>query len=229
MAWTHKDKMDLFIYCAGNLGKELITLAEIINGMEKRWDNIFFLDDVRQEKEFFHHAVYNYDEVLELKRRKNVQVAIANGEPRIRKILWDKLKKDGFDMASLIYPSPFISEYAKIGKGVIIREYCSVSMDVVIEDNVFVQTHASIGHDTRIGKHSIISSHVGIAGNCEVMEQCYIGMGAMIKENLKIGEKTIIGISSSVFRNIKPSKIVVGNPAKIIGESEGSVFGMFKN
>lgn len=219
----------LLIYCAGGLGKEVITLAEIINEEKHTWDEIAFIDDVREETVFFEHTVYKYEEALRLRADNEVEVVIANGEPKVREMLWNRLEKDAFIMANLIYPSPFISPYAKVGKGVIIRERVSLSMDTVIEDNVFIQANVTIGHDTRIGSHSIISSFVGLSGNCDVGKRVYISMGVVTKQDISIGDNAIISLGSTIFRNVKENKIVMGNPAKVIGENEeNSVFNMFE-
>ena len=40
--------MKLFIYCSGGFGKEIMDMARRINRIESKWEEICFIDDIRQ-------------------------------------------------------------------------------------------------------------------------------------------------------------------------------------
>lgn len=219
--------MQLLIYCAGGLGKEILHEAEAVNKTESRWQKISFVDDVCSEDCWNGYHIYKYDEALKLKAKDDVEVIIANGEPCVREKLWDKLQKDAFSMATIIHPTCSVSPYAKIGKGVVIEERCGISPNVVIGDNVHMQANAILGHDVELGAHSVVSSFCGIGGGCRIGVRCFFGMSSTIKQDITIGDDVITAIGAAVFRNAKKGKILLGNPAKSIGDNSGSVFHMF--
>jgi hypothetical protein len=56
--------MNLFIYCAGGCGMEIVDVANRIDKVEKRWQKIYFIDDAPKGKEFYKITVLNFPEVL---------------------------------------------------------------------------------------------------------------------------------------------------------------------
>lgn len=91
-----------------------------------------------------------------------------------------------------------------------------------------IQANAILGHDVEVREHSLISAFCGIGSNCKIGNWCYLGMSTTVRPDRKIGDDVIIGIGSVVFRNVKNGKILMENPAKVIGENTGSVFHMFE-
>lgn len=220
--------MILFVYCAGGLGKEVVDLAEEINREKHCFKKIQFVDDVYEEKEFYHHSVLRFEEICKIAKEEKVEVAIANGEPDVRKTLFEKCKKAGLKLATLVHPQAMLSGTATLGEGVIIKGASSISSDVVIGDNVYIQPHATVGHDSVVLEHSVISCFVSVPGKCRIASCVYLGTGAVLKDGISVGAYAIVGIGSVVFRNVRAKKIVVGNPARRVGDNEQkSVFHRF--
>lgn len=95
--------MQLGIYGAGSLGKELYDIAIRINTLLRKWDNIFFIDDIRQERKFYLGEIYRLSELKD--KRNNVEVIIANGTPYNRQNMLARLKRLGFRLTNIIDPS----------------------------------------------------------------------------------------------------------------------------
>jgi acetyltransferase-like isoleucine patch superfamily enzyme len=49
-------------------------------------------------------------------------------------------------------------------------------------------------------------------GNC-----CFIGANSVIKDGVSIGDHSVVGACSFVNKEVPPYSIVVGTPAKIVG------------
>lgn len=213
--------MTLVIYCAGGLGKEVIELARIIN----RWDAIVFVDDVTEERTYRGVDIYRFEDIANFKG--SVEFVIASGEPEARKALYEKIKVAGYSMATLVSPWASMSSGTTLGEGCILWD-CSLSADIVVGPNVLINAKVIIGHDTVIGAHSVISAKSFLGGSVCVEECVYIAPGAMAKNKVCIGEGAIIGLGAVLLRSVRPKAIMVGNPARRIGENEtGRVFGMF--
>ena len=211
--------MILGVYGASGLGREVYIIAKKINGIEKRWEKIVFVDDNESISNVFDVPSYTFKKACEL--FPDLEVSIAIGEPKTRQIVYEKVKKNGVKLATLIHPGVYIDETSKIGDGVTICEGVTTTSCVVLEDNVYIQPHAVIGHDIHIGKHSVIGSNSEIGGSNIIGERVFIGFMVGTLQGLRIGDDVEISAGSIVFRDIDPGMIVMGNPARVIRRNEG--------
>ena len=213
--------MTLAIYCAGGLGKETIGLARAL----KRWESIIFVDDVTNVRTYRSAAVYRFAEVAAIE--DGVEFVIASGQPAVRKALYEKIKESGYPLATLISPVAEIASGSTVGEGCVLWD-CRISADVTIQENVCINCRVIIGHDAVVGKHSVISSNCFLGGAVQLEECVYMAPGSMTKDSIRIGKEAIISLGTVLLRNVRPRAIMVGNPARRIGENEtGRVFGMF--
>lgn len=213
--------MTLAIYCAGGLGKEVISLARYIS----RWDNIIFVDDVTEAEWHADAKVYRFEQLKDYP--DEVEFVIASGEPAGREKLYHRIKEAGYPMATLYGPGCSVLPGTSIGEGCILYDSL-ISADVIIEPNVLLNNKVAIGHDVVIGIHSVCGFNSFIGGGTVIRSRSYIAPGAIIKDHIKIGEDTIISMGAVVLRDVKDKCIMIGNPAKKIGENERKkVFGMF--
>lgn len=216
--------MQLAIYGAGRLGKELYDLAFRVNAIEHRWQNIFFIDDIRQEKQYYLSDVHRLSEIQPIKDK--VEAVVANGTPKNRKKMADVLRQAGIPLVNLIDPSAIISPSAIIPrKGTIVRPYASISSDAVVGENTLIQPYVHISHDVHIGANSVFSANVSLGGKLRIGEECYFGMGAVIREELTIGPRAMIGMGAVVLHDVDCDSVMVGNPAHLLRKSKtGEVF-----
>jgi len=75
--------MNLAIWGAGSLGKELLSLIRIENS-EHRWQEIIFIDDKCQEEEICGIKVFKYIDFKSIYKKEEIRVIIASGEPKYR-------------------------------------------------------------------------------------------------------------------------------------------------
>ena len=205
--------MILAIYCAGGLGREVIEFARSIN----RWENIIFVDDVTSEKVISDANVLRFLEVEQF--RGNLEFVIANGEPAVREVLYHKIKDAGYPLGTLISPYCSILSKTEIGEGCILYD-CVISTNVHIGANVLMNGKVLIGHDTVIGEHSVLSTLNFLGGDTYIGKRVYIAPGAMVKDRIHIGDDAIISLGAVVLRNVRAESIMIGNPARKLGNNE---------
>lgn len=216
--------MNLAIYGAGGLGRELLELARQINNHTQKWEMIFFVIDNEyynpQVNKMNGAEVITFEKVQSDYKKRDVEFVIAQGEPIERKKLKEKLDSYGFKLATLIHPNVYIPESSSIGLGTVIQSNCYISCNVKIGDIVLLQPSVNIGHDCEIGMGTNISGLCNLAGRVNIGEYSYIGISTIIMEKIIIGNWSIISMGSAVFRNIEDGVIAVGNPARIMKRNE---------
>ena len=99
--------MNLAIYCAGNLGREIYDMALRINDVCNRWKRIFFVDDIYTGNKYYEIDVYHIEKLPV--KFDDVEFTIANGTPVHRANIFDKLKKFGATLAIMIDPTVVVS------------------------------------------------------------------------------------------------------------------------
>ena len=216
--------MILGIYCAGGLGKQILSLAQYTNSVKGQWEDIVFVDDVVPENVVQGVAVWRWKDLLS--NREITEVIIANGEPAHRKNLYEKLKGAGIHIGTLIHPAAEILADTVIEEGCILN-YSFISTECHVGSNTFIDSFVSLGHNVSIGENCVINARAFVGGWNRLKDNVYIGPGSYIKDRLIINKWSIVAIGCVVFRNVKEESIVLGNPAKVIGENtEHRVFGL---
>lgn len=92
------------------------------------------------------------------------------------------------------------------GGAIEIGDFCSISA------SVHIYTHDSVMWALSGGKAAMHKANVMIGNNT------YIGPHSVIKAGVSIGSHCVIGTNTFVNKNIQNNSIVVGSPAKTIGE-----------
>jgi sugar O-acyltransferase (sialic acid O-acetyltransferase NeuD family) len=179
-----------------------------------QWTGIHFIDDTEVLIQAAGSQKFSYEQFKRTFLPSECRVVIAHGEPRIRRILAEKVRGDNYTLGSVIDPTARISSSARLGAGIILFPYTYISNSAVIGDNALISVGSAIGHDSIIGDNTVVSSLASVSGHCSIGEDCYIGTSACIKEKVRIGKQTIIGMGSCVFRDIAAGMIALGNPAR---------------
>lgn len=212
--------MNLYIYCAGGFGKEIMDVARRKNNITHEWRDIKFVDDAIVVDLKYGAQVMSFDQVVANDGLDQAEFLIAAGEPVVRYKIRKKLEQANAKLGRLVDVSTALADTAHISDGVIITPLCSISSDAVLAINSCVNTMSIIGHDVFIGENSVISSMVNMGGACIVGKDSYIGMGALIKEGVKIGSNSIIGMGSVVYNDVPNGVIALGNPARVMRNNE---------
>lgn len=216
--------MILGIYCAGGFGGVVLGLARCLNENEHRWSQLCFIDDVVDPKEY-DIPVYTFEEFQKRFSNEQAEVVIANGEPQVRQVMFEKVKTAGYKLPNLIHPMSDAKVITSAGEGNIILSYAYVSTaGVSIGDNNVVMAFSQISHNNTVGSHCVIASSVNLSGNTRVGDRAYIGTGAKLRENITVGRDSIVGMGAVVTKSVAEESVVMGFPAKEVRKNNGRVF-----
>jgi len=110
----------------------------------------------------------------------------------------------------------FIENDVRIGNKVTIKCGVQIWDGITIEDNVFIGPNATFTND-KFPRSKIYPEEFL---HTVVKKNASIGANATILPGLTIGENAMIGAGSVVVESVPPNAIVVGNPAKIVGQAD---------
>jgi sugar O-acyltransferase (sialic acid O-acetyltransferase NeuD family) len=203
----------MLIAGAKGFAKQLLDVVFQL-GLE---EGLVFYDDYDPELTIlFGFTVLKSPEEAEAYFKKHgPEFALGTGNPRIRKIMKERLEKAGGNCISLISPLARIARFAEIGKGACIMTGAIVENDAVIGEGVLVNLNALVCHDCRVGDFVEISPGAVLTGACEVGEGSFIGAGALFKPGVKAGINSIIAAGAVVIEDVPDNAMVAGVPAKV--------------
>ncbi len=119
--------------------------------------------------------------------------------------------------ATVIHPSSVVSRKAKIGFGVVLMPMVLVSPNVEIGNHSQMYAQSFIGHDSKMEEMVFVANNASIGGRVLIKNGAHIGSNSTLLERLEIGEFGIVGLASVVLKTVNSYDIVVGSPARVIG------------
>lgn len=129
------------------------------------------------------------------------------------------LNNAGFNLdrfETIIHPSIFIAEDAKIGLGTIIYPNVVVLSNVTIGKHVIILAGSVLNHDVSVGDWSILASGVMLSGAVKIESTCYLGSASCVREGIHIHSGALIGMGAAVIQNVSANQVVAGVPARAI-------------
>lgn len=131
------------------------------------------------------------------------------------------------DVNARIEPGAIIREKAKIKDGAIILMGAIINIGAEIGTKTMIDMNAVIGSNSIIGNNVHIGAGAVIAGVLEppsstptiIEDDVFVGANAVVLEGVRIGRNSIVGAGAVVTKNVEPNSIVVGVPARVVGEN----------
>ena len=159
--------VNVIIVGAGGFGREVYLWAKSTLSTKKFTIKGFLDDDPGQLVGFERKVgilggIHKKKHIYSIK--KHDRFLLAMGSVAHKKKAISRLKKRGAQFLTLIHPTAIIAETAKIGEGVIICPFVTVTDHVIIEDFAMLNFYASCGHDSKVGKYAILSPYATVNG-----------------------------------------------------------------
>ena len=186
----------LIIIGAGGHAKSCIDVIEC----EKKYKILGLVDKNKIKKLGAYKILANDSSLDKIKiLSKNAFIGIGQiKSANLRKKMFLKLKKIGFNLPVIKSPHSYISKNSSIGEGTIIMHGAYIGPNVKIEKNCIINNYSHLEHDCQIGDNSHISTRVVLNGSVIVGNETFIGSGTIVKENIKIKKKSIIKFGSLI-------------------------------
>lgn len=146
--------------------------------------------------------------------QKRDRFVFAIGDIDSKKQAISTLKKRGAQFLTLIHPTTAIASTAKIGEGVIICPFVTVSDHARVEDFAMLNFYASCGHDSIVGKYGILSPYATLNGFAVLEDEVFMGTHSTVTAKVRIGRGSKISANSVAMRDAPPHSFVYGVPGK---------------
>ena len=206
------------IYGAGGLGREVAGGIQRINAAGKgNWKFIGFYDDNKEVGE----PVSHYGRVMGGMDDLNavdepLAIAIAVGDPVIRKLILERITNKNIYYPNLIAPSFRVLDPKtfSVGKGNIIQDSCSVTCNVSVGDFNVLNGSNVLGHDVVLGDFNVLMPGVRLSGSVGVGECNLFGVDSVVLQRIKVGNNITLGAGSVLMTKPKDGNTYIGVPAK---------------
>ena len=145
---------------------------------------------------------------------------------------------------TVIYAGNVIGANFQTGHAVLIRELNEIGDNVSIGSHSVVEHHVRIGNGVRIHSNAFVPEYSVLEDGCWVgpnavltnaryplsprtkqelkgpilQKGAKVGANATLLPGITVGENALVGAGAVVVRDVPPGKIVVGNPARIVGD-----------
>jgi len=209
--------MDIAIYGAGGLGKEVACLLERINRARGDWQLVGFYDDNKPAGT----TIGRYGTVLgtgiDLQEvNEPLAVAFAISDNRAVTRLRESLNNPNLRYPNLIDPSLFAVDASTLsmGQGNIIQYGCMLSCDVTLGSFNLINDHVVIGHDCQIGDYNGIMPTAHLSGGITLGNNNLLGVASVVLQCIRIGNGVTLGANSVLMTNPRDNCTYLGVPAK---------------
>ena len=158
------------------------------------------------------------EEVLEKYFAEGVKFAVI-GIGSLKKLskrteIYERLKKIGFHLPTIIHPRAICEPSASIAEGCQVMAGAVIGSDVRINPNCIINSGSIISHDCYLEENIHLTPGAILAGNVYVGKNSIIGMGATVYLGVIIGTAVIVSNNANVLKDIPDNTVVTGNPAQ---------------
>lgn len=221
--------LPLLIIGTSGISKETKTIIDEINN--SNYENMYdFLGFVSEKSEDIGIKILNSkvvcsDETFEeyISEYKQIAVVIPIGTPKIKKKIFNKLKKyKNIIFPNIISPSAKIMDYdnIKLGIGNVICSGCILTTEIEIGSFNLININSTVGHNSVIKDFCVINPISSISGDVVIEDEVLCGAGCTIKQGLNIGKNSIVGLGAFVVKDVHESTTMVCTPGRNMRKEE---------
>lgn len=195
----------IIILGAGGEAWEILQVIKLINAKKPQWEIIGFLDDDKNliGKSFFDvQVIGTIDDAKKYDYAYFINSIGHPDKPELRAEINNRIPFNTDRFATIIHPTAFVCDTAKIGYGCFIQANCTITTKATIGNNVLISNGANIGHESEIGQDSVVGLGVNITSDVIIGKSVYVGPGATFTNEIKIGNNVLIGIAAVVTESV---------------------------
>jgi sugar O-acyltransferase (sialic acid O-acetyltransferase NeuD family) len=147
-------------------------------------------------------------------------LAIGGARGKDRQELAQMIQARGLTLPAITHPTASVSNSVELGQGCQILANAVVAPGVSMGCVCIVNNSANVDHECKLGHGVHVAPGAVLCGDVVAADNAMIGAGAVVLPRLRIGIGAVVGAGAVVTCNVPDGAVVVGNPARIIGNSK---------
>lgn len=208
---------DLIIVGAGGMGRKIFPFLRELNE-DKKWNIIGFIDDNQNALDGVKCDLHIIGTISDWEPEENQVFVMGISEPRVKKIVSEKLLKKNAKFISVVSKQAIVGDYVEFGEGCVVLTPYNIECGARIGRFVTI-LGSTIAIDGEIGDYSTSTGFANLT-NARIGQSVYIGSHSVLLENVHIGDCAYICAGSIVMKDVEANAQVFGCPARKIGRNE---------
>ena len=206
------------LYLCGAGNPDGVRLAQRINRVQRRWDDVVVLDDdpSKHGRTILGAPVEGglsrlselRSELFEVgnlvarttRKRSDVRSMLLGHEVRFARLTDPSVDVDGADLAD----------------DTIVYHNATIGAEAVVQAGAVVFMGAVVGHECRVGSCCVIGANAVLNARVRLEEGVYIGTNATVLPEVTIGAWSTIAAGSVVLHDVPAGATVIGVPGEIV-------------
>lgn len=115
-----------------------------------------------------------------------VAMAIGYKNLAVRSQLAERVKVNGYELATLIHPRAYVRHRERVAAGCLVMAGAVVDVGATLAELVVVWPGVVVNHDSSVGANTFLSPNATICGFVQVGTGCFIGAGSVIVDHVRV-------------------------------------------
>jgi sugar O-acyltransferase (sialic acid O-acetyltransferase NeuD family) len=208
----------LFIIGAGGFGREVFSIIEALESLDRMPHPAGFIDDdpstadVARVHALGSRIVGSVDDLA--RRTEPFSAVLAIGSAFSREAIASLLAHSPVTFPVLVHPDTTMGCDVRFAEGAVVAPGCRLSTNIDVGRHVHIDQNAAVGHDSRLGDFSRLNPHACVSGTVTIGRGALIGANATVLQGLDVGDEALVGAGSCVVTDVAPGTVVKGVPAR---------------
>jgi UDP-perosamine 4-acetyltransferase len=167
----------LVVFGAGGHGKVVAETALLLG-----FEVVAFIDDGKAGPGALQlgRPVVAFERLLADSAHWPRLAALAIGNNGARRQSAERLRANGFELATLVHPGATVSPSVRLGVGVVVVGGATLNAEAVVGEGAIVNTNAAVEHDCIVGPFAHVGPGAVMCGGSRLGMSAVLGAGAIL-------------------------------------------------